>query len=364
MRCAALLLSTALPLLAQSSERRFANGPPTDPSWFPIGVWLQAPERAKRYAELGINLYVGLWRGPTEAQLAALDAAGMRVICEQNDVGLAHAAPTIVAWMHGDEPDNAQGRRLTGYAPPIPPWQVAASYERMRRADPTRPVLLNLGQGAAWDGWHGRGDRTNHPEDYPEYGKGCDIVSFDIYPVTHPHADVRGKLEFTARGVQRLRRWTGGTKPVWAVLETARVGPGEERPTPAQIRAEAWLAICSGAAGIVWFAHEFSPRFVEAGLLQYPEIVAAVADTNAEVRAHAAILNQPPVDGALDVTTEPAAEIALRVHRHDGALHVFAASLSSAPVRATITRRGADKASLVVDLAAHGVHLGRVPDGP
>ena len=24
--------------------------------------------------------------------------------------------------------------------------------------------MLNLGQGVAWDGWYGRGTRTNHPE--------------------------------------------------------------------------------------------------------------------------------------------------------------------------------------------------------
>ena len=183
---------------------RFPNGLPTAPSFFPIGVWLQSPHNAARYRDLGINLYVGLYRGPTTAQLEALEAAGMKVICQQNEVGLAWRGKAIVGWMHGDEPDNAQGRRFDGYAPPIEPWRVVAEYERMHRADPTRPVLLNLGQGAAWDGWWGRGERCNHPEDYPEYLKGCDLASFDIYPVTHTHADVRGKLEFVGRGVLRL----------------------------------------------------------------------------------------------------------------------------------------------------------------
>ena len=68
--------------------------------------------------------------------------------------------------------------------------------------------MLNLGQGVAWDEWFGRGPRSNHPEDYPEYVKGCDIVSFDIYPVVHGSPEVRGKLEFVARGVERLVGWT------------------------------------------------------------------------------------------------------------------------------------------------------------
>src|SRR5262249_12595813 len=45
------------------------NGFPKDPSFFPIGVWLQSPTRAMSYKAIGINTYVGLWDGPTENQL-------------------------------------------------------------------------------------------------------------------------------------------------------------------------------------------------------------------------------------------------------------------------------------------------------
>src|SRR5262249_31933204 len=154
--------------------------------------------------ELGINIYVGLWQGPTQAQLDQLGKAGMRVICEQNEVGLRNRdSATIVGWMHGDEPDNAQPKG-GGYGPPIAPRSVVADYRRMRQADSSRPVLLNLGQGVAWDDWYGRGTRTRHPEDYAGYCAGCDLASFDIYPVTHESKAVGGKLEFVARGVERL----------------------------------------------------------------------------------------------------------------------------------------------------------------
>src|SRR5262245_20929161 len=42
------------------------NGPGRLADDFPLAVWLQAPRNAGRYQALGINLYVGLWRGPTE----------------------------------------------------------------------------------------------------------------------------------------------------------------------------------------------------------------------------------------------------------------------------------------------------------
>ena len=67
--------------------------------------------------------------------------------------------------------------------------------------------MLNLGQGVAWDGWYGRGVRTNHPEDYAEYVRGGDIISFDIYPAVHDKPAVAGKLWYVARGVERLRGW-------------------------------------------------------------------------------------------------------------------------------------------------------------
>src|SRR5678815_4753000 len=162
-------------------ENRWPNGLAADETYFPIGVWLQNPRNAARYKAAGINLYVALWDGPNAEQLSELEKGDMRVICDQNDFALAHKESKVIAgWMHGDEPDNAQSLgRGKGYGPPILPSKIIADYERIRAADPTRPILLNLGQGVAWDNYIGRGVRRNHPEDYPEYVKGSDIVSFD-----------------------------------------------------------------------------------------------------------------------------------------------------------------------------------------
>src|SRR5262245_52734054 len=66
------------------------GGPLADPNFFPIAVWLQNPGRAAEYKAAGVNLYVALWRGPTDEQLAELKRHGMYVICSQNSRGLAH----------------------------------------------------------------------------------------------------------------------------------------------------------------------------------------------------------------------------------------------------------------------------------
>ncbi|MCB9876346.1 MAG: beta-galactosidase [Planctomycetes bacterium] len=339
----AALLAAAAPFAAAQSKSPDATfdkeGRPKDPAFFPVAVWLQAPHNAQRYREIGINLYVGLFGGPTEAQLTALRDAKMPVICQQNEVGLHWKGAPIVGWMHGDEPDNAQAKEGGGYGPPVAPKEIVAGYVDMKKADKTRPVLLNLGQGAAWDGWIGRGVRTNHPEDYRDYVEGCDIASFDIYPVTHDHRDVKGHLEFVARGVQRLREGGRG-KPVWACIETGHVSSKDTRPTPQQVVDEVWIAIASGAAGIVYFCHEFAPAFVEAGLLAHEDVRAAVAELDAELAELAPVLNAAVLDDAVKLRGDDAERFAVRAHRDGATLHVFVASLSPDEGELKLTVKG------------------------
>lgn len=315
---------------------RWKNGPPADEHYFPIAVWLQSTKNAARYKAAGINLYVGLWRGPTTNQLAELQEAGMPVICSQNRAGLENKDnPIIVGWMHGDEPDNAQSLgQGKGYGPPIPPETISRNYERMRVADSTRPVLLNLGQGVAWDNYIGRGVRRNHPEDYPEYAKGCDIVSFDIYPVAHEQPEVAGKLEFVAKGVERLGQWTRGKKTVWNCIECTHIGNPQAKATPYQVRAEVWMALIHGSRGLIYFVHQFKPTFKEAALLDDSEMLAAVTAINREIRELAPVLNRPTIaDGVAVKSAGEDALIACITKRRGESLYVFAVNMRNQPAR-------------------------------
>ncbi|MBN2129756.1 MAG: hypothetical protein JW741_09680 [Sedimentisphaerales bacterium] len=306
------------------------HGLADDPNFFPIAVWLQNPTRAQRYKEAGINLYIGLWKGPTAEQLKQLKQAGMPVICRQNEVGLAHRDdPIIVGWMHGDEPDNAQSLGSgKGYGPPIPPQRIVAGYERMKAADPSRPVVLNLGQGVAWDGWHGRGVRTNHPEDYPEYVQGCDIASFDIYPAAHSNAQVAGKLWYVAQGVERLVKWTQGKKIVWNCIECTRINNPTQKATPHQVRCEVWMSLIHGSTGLIYFVHEWQPRFNESALLSDAEMCAAVTRINRQIAELAPVLNTPTVPGGVTVTSgNREVPVAAMVKRYGGSTYVFAVAM-------------------------------------
>jgi hypothetical protein len=308
----------------------------SDPKYFPIGVWLQSPANARRYRDIGINLYVGLWQGPTEEQIQTLEAAQMPVICDLNAWAERNLQRRIiVGWMHGDEPDNAQALPDgKGYGPPILPAKVVADFERIRRKDPSRPVLLNLGQGVAWEGWYGRGVRTGHLEDYPQYVKGADIASFDIYPVTAKNDAVRGKLEMVGLGTKRLRDWAGTDQRVWACVEATHIDNAEVKPTPEQTRAMAWMAIVHGATGLIYFSHQFAPTFVEAGILADEKMAKGVKATNEEIARLAPILNAAPAKATAE------GGVAVLAKRYQGQTHLFVISTSATPVKGTIKVAG------------------------
>jgi hypothetical protein len=353
------------PAAFQQLQRRWPNGPFQDPKQFPIAVWLQDPRNAGRYKEIGIALYVGLWKGPTEAQLAELRRHQMPVICEQNDYALAHREEKlIVGWLQDDEPDNAQplpGGK--GYGPPVPPEKVVQRYQEIRRRDPSRPVLLNLGQAVAWDDWHGRGVRSRHPEDYPLYVQGGDIVSFDIYPVVHPKPAVAGKLWYVPRGVQRLRQWAGPDRVVWNCIETTRISNLQVKPTPQQVKAEVWMSLIFGSQGIIYFCHQFKPQFVEAALLADREMAEAVGQLNRQIHQLAPVLWTPDRRDLVAVAVQPAevdeemarllgaTPIAWTAKVYENNMYIFAVRMQPTPVQAQFRLRaplGADGVQVLV----------------
>jgi hypothetical protein len=353
------------------------NGPPTDDTFFPIAVWLQSSHNAAKYKAIGINIYIGLWEGPTDAQIDALGKEGMKVICDQHLKFKDNKS--IIAWMHGDEPDNAQPlpKGQKGYGPPITPEKIIADYQKIKEADPTRPLMLNLGQGVAYDNYIGRGVRRGKLEDYPKYLQGSDIASFDIYPAVHETPEIAGNLTYVAKGVSRLREWSNDKKIIWNCIETTHIGNVKVKPTPAQVRSEVWMSIIHGSRGIVYFAHEFKPKFIEAGLLADAEMATAVGEINAQIKALAPVLNSP-ADASIATATSANREtpIDISARRHGGDLYVFAAAMGKGQTQgvfrlanlkgeAKVEVMGEDRTLTASDgqfqdaFAGYGVHLYR-----
>lgn len=320
------ILNNAYPKFAQSAK--------VTP--FPIAVWLQDPSMASRYQKAGFNLYVGLWQGPTEAQLSALKADGMRVICEQNSVALKHLNdPTIYGWMQQDEPDNAQALPQGGYGPCVPPAKVVGIYRKIHSNDPTRPSMLNLGQGVANDQWVGRGSGAKL-SDYLTYVKGGDIISFDIYPIAQfGTVDGLNKMWLIANGLDRLKKWTDGKKPIWCCIECTNID-GTGMATPAEVRSEVWMAIIHGAKGLIYFVHQFKPKFDEHALLDEPDMLKAVTSLNDEIqRLNPILRSHAPMRNITVTSSNESAPISMLVRSYKGCIYLFAISMRNESANAT-----------------------------
>jgi hypothetical protein len=291
-------------LLSCSFIAKTFGQPSGNTDFFPIAVWLQSPENASEYKLNGeINMYVGLWNELDERQFNLLKSAGIKLICAQNNFGLNHKSDSsIYGWMHGDEPDNAQWNNETKtYDPCINPEQIIDQYTKIKLKDPDHPVYLNLGQGVSYIDYIGRGACKGNTDQYKEskngYLKGCDIASFDIYPVNSNQAEVRDKLWMVAKGIDSLRVWCNDRKPVWTWIETTRIGEDSPRkPNPMEVKTEVWMAIIHGAKGIGYFCHSFYPESVEASLLHDRPMLAEIKKINQQITMLAPILNSGKSD--------------------------------------------------------------------
>jgi hypothetical protein len=314
-----------------------------DPNFFPIAVWVQNPANAAAYKSNGINMFVGIWGGLDKVKFDYLKAAGVKVICDQNDFGLSRTnESTIYAWMHGDEPDNAQMNRKTrSYDPCIDPAVIIKSYEEVRRKDPLRPVYLNLGQGVSYINYIGRGTCRGDIDKYKVsangYLKGCDIASFDIYPVNNIDEETQNNLWYVAKGIDSLNNWTDKSKPVWCWIECTKIAERNPRkPTTAEVKAEVWMALIHGADGFGYFCHSFIPPADDAALLHDTVMIEAVKSINQQVTELAPVLNSPDTRGfATVVSSNNSVPVDVLTKTFDNTNYIFTVGMRNGFTTAT-----------------------------
>jgi hypothetical protein len=339
----------AIPQLTWTSPYAgWSRGIPTDPSFFPIAVWLQGSWHATEMAGLGINIYIGNNAGTdplAASDLATLKAAGIYAICGQDSVGLASIDDTTIVgwWMTPDEPDNAQPDE-GGYGPPVDPATLVAQYQSYKTADPTRPIYVGLGQGVAYPGWEGRGDNAP-PES--EYVPASDIISFDIYPYNNCGGDSNEQVtcdEFwlNALGVDNEHSWSNRNQAAWTDLETTIIAAGTTTgPTPTQTESETWLSIIHGASGVEYFVDTWNPSFREDGIFQDAAMVSAVTAMNQEITTLAPVLNSATIPNLVKVTsTSSTTTIDSMVKASGTTLYVFSAVSRAGTATGTFAIQG------------------------
>ena len=300
---------TTGPMLDQSNARTIGNGIVVDDRpFFATAVWQQCSDMFGSNLEDGINLFMG---------------DGCKDDTELTD-RLGGRACSIVDAEHA----NADGRGVIG-------WYFPDEWDAYLRNNVTRADLAK-DIPAARPGRISFLTLTNHfysrAEPLPE-GKGMypvlftipDVLGFDLYPLQVWCRPAFGDV-FDAQ--QELHTASGG-KPTFQWIE---VGPMEQPchknlsldPTPATVRAEAWLSIAGGADAIGYFPNHWSDP-----------IGAEIARTNREIKALTQALLGPSVEAASD-------NGAVRVSARslNGALYVIAVNTGSTPVQARISVNG------------------------
>jgi hypothetical protein len=349
----------------QAPPAKFARSVLDDPGFFPIGVWAQPAGAAAAYQAMGVNVYVGgsesYPRPRGKAFLDAVQARGMYVICPFSPQAVEaklHEHGAFLGWMFGDEPDNVDPQ--TGQVKQTPE-ALRGDFARIRRADPTHRVYLNLGCGVAHERFVGRGATD---EQYAAYPAACDIASFDVYPCNSIQPDGPDRLHLVAKGVERLRKWGGGEKLVWCWIEANKIhkGPGRA-PTPQEAKTQVWMALVHGADGYGFFCHSWAQERMKVSGIE-PEMQAALAKVNAEVRSLAPVLRSPTVPNAATVKTTRGGRVDVMVKRHAGATYVFAVNMRRKPEHARIAVEGLAGAAAEVLFESRSVpvHAGVLTD--
>ena len=175
---------------------------------------------------------------------------------------------------------------------------------------------------------------------YPLYIEGCDIVSYDIYPVTSKYDHIRNNLWYVADGIDNLREWSEDDKPAWCWIETTHIS-SENKPTPSQVKAEVWMALIHGAKGFGYFCHEWIPAFNSNALLDDPVMFPAVTGINKQIHQLAPVLNAPDKKDLVSVSSSNSSvPVDILVKHYHDTLYVFAVAMRDGTTTATFTVNG------------------------
>jgi hypothetical protein len=103
------------------------------------------------------------------------------------------------------------------------------------------------------------------------------------------------------------------------------------------------MSLIHGSMGLIYFVHEWEPKFDQAALLHDPKMLRAVTAINLQIAELAPVLNSPTVSGGVQVSSsDPRVPVATMLKRHKGATYLFAVAMRSGETTATFTLNGID----------------------
>ncbi|MBN2581661.1 MAG: hypothetical protein JXL80_01235 [Planctomycetes bacterium] len=327
--CAAIF-AAACPAVAQEKlepikkvgigkNREFiVNGKP----FLPVMSWAQATRSYGMLRGLEFNTFCGTDKGKQAADAA--QAAGGYVIptFSQDLVG----NPYVLAYIHGDEPDMPEKGK-----PKHNEDELAAYYNKVRKADSSRPVLMTFTA-------HFMSSKTDKYSEsvkkkiYPAFVKHCDVVGFDTYPIYG--SGMPCNLCDVGIGVAELCKIAGPKRPVYAWIETSKGSKWmtyEKQPDvlPIHTRAEVWMALIEGATAIGYFTHAWAPSFTE--FAPTAEMRAELKRLNGQITTLAPAILAEPAKAKVSMKLSGDLNCHLKATDLDGTTYIFAQNLDLGP---------------------------------
>jgi len=308
------------------------NTLPTDPAFFPVGVWMEQGSNAPRLLGYGINTIVN----PVAGQ-----GVGIYNVGALEDEADMWAGPGSAAWT-GNYP---------GQGPICNPSTASCGYTVMQSYQAGVPAgsmrYANYGKGISF--WETDAQAAQFVNTYQ------DVVSADLYWGTDDdlcQATQGGAILGTGaalpaaqchqasnygRTVDRVRQLVSpaGSKPVWNYVELGHPGSnGGQMPIP-EIRAAVWSSLIHQARGVVYFNHSFGGICQTQHVLDDcdPAIAATVTAINSQIQALAPALNAPTAAGYVTA----AGKVDVLAKYNAGQFHVFAGSTSTTSGATTFT---------------------------
>jgi hypothetical protein len=216
--------------------------------FFPLMLIDQcSSDAAVRARHLGINLILNE-SCPGVSALRQLTDIGRGSLAALPIAARGVRGPALAGWAFPDEPEG------NGWTPAS--LRQAHAYPR-GGAD---GLLSFLTTGPGF--FRSPYTPTNvAPALYGQFAHLADVAGFDLYPLAHCSTDL-GAVYDAQLAFNRL----AGAMPTFQWIETGPSRPGYcggYHMTPAELRAEVWLAVAGGARGIGYFTHTWSPAHKE-----------------------------------------------------------------------------------------------------
>jgi hypothetical protein len=101
------------------------------------------------------------------------------------------------------------------------------------------------------------------------------------------------------------------------------------------------MSIIHGSTGLIYFVHEWQPRFNESALLSDGRMLSTVTAINRQITELAPVLNSPTVkDAARVLSDNKDVPVAVMVKKYKGAICLFAVGMRDGKTNGTFTVRG------------------------